>query len=103
MSDTPYNFENKTIYIVPMRSQIFELAALIITKNIISDDFSMEFFEQFNENTIYDNKKTQIFEVILNINGMSIPIIEEIDTNKFIFYKHNFKQFQNEIKDKFKI
>lgn len=103
ISHTPYNFENKTIYIVPMRSQIFELAALIITKNIISDDFSMEFFEQFNENTIYDNKKTQIFEVILNINGMSIPIIEEIDTNKFIFYKHNFKQFQNEIKDKFKI
>lgn len=79
-----------TIYGVVHRSQMFEL--FIQLYNGMSD-FSIEDLEKLQAGE-YNLEQIPIANYFIDINGINIPIVEELEENKIIFYRHNFDRYK---------
>lgn len=81
------------IYAVIHRSQLFELVA-ILHSECADNNLNFATMKKLKSG-IYPFNEINIDNYFININGISVPICEEIEDNKIVFYKHNFDRYRN--------
>lgn len=90
-------------FLVKSRAQIFELVKLFIVsdKYIYAGESLTSFFNHLSnlDSGEYNIKsfKDEPFPIFIKRIGLDVPILENIDSDKWIFYKHNFESNKNEI------
>ncbi len=104
-----YHF-NDSFFFVGSRGQMFQLAFTMVDRKmdrvckhrIISRHY-YDKMKHLNSGIIPDNMKENTGQFSINVAGVEIPIIDRIDDDDFMFYKHNFDKHEGTVKEKLSI
>ena len=99
------NDENFNLFIVKFRAQIFELTSILLENPQFSNaDYLNSYFEELSklESGLYKKEifSKEPFNLEVSSLGFNIPIIENIDGDNWVFYKHNFETHKEKIMEK---
>ncbi len=98
---------NNGCYFVGNRAQIIRLAIISAANDMDIDrvaNYNKKLFnslENLNSGVLPSHIIEGIRELnVIDFDGSTIPVINKIDDNKFVFYKHNFDRYKSNIRKK---
>ncbi len=96
-----YNMNDDCFFVGSMK-QVVDLAAIYASndmKYVVDNNSFFNIMKEINSGVVPDDYNKYIpHEFHIVSNDFQIPIVEKVGKNEYVFYRHNFQRYENEIK-----